>query len=110
MKIVKRQVAKVLREAAKTIDKYGLHKGWFGSEEMGFCAIGSISYAAHGRSTHVTADGIDFYAREAFRKRLDAAYGRLGISRFNDEDSTTKDDIAGLMRRTARELEHGGEL
>lgn len=94
----KEAAAALLRDAVAAIQKYGWVKGWSGSEDCGFCAIGALYYAAQHRGTapYLLA-----------RKTMVSVIGGC-IAHFNDRPRRTKPDgVLRAMRKAARQLEGG---
>lgn len=91
--MTKRQAAKLMREAAKLLDAHGWRKGKYGDCEEGFCLVGALNKAG------ITLGVI--------RPSLWALFNMSPFN-WNDAPGRTKEEVTGLLRRRARELEHGG--
>lgn len=93
----KRGAAKLLREAAKIVEK-GWTQGYYSRPDGRYCAVGAILKA--GATTNQRASF--FLARDAMRMVLGT-----GVVYWNDTVGRTKKEVASVMRKTARALEHG---
>lgn len=105
MKITKRSVAKFLREAARTLDVFGWIQGRAGNYAVGFCAIGALCDVGNNPKIPYCQS----HAERALRSRIPKMYaGISSIADWNDSHGRTKSQVTSLLRKTARELEHGG--
>lgn len=109
----KRKVASVLRSAANLIQRYGLAVGAYENSLTGFCTVGAVgkvvaddpSYVCNPLKSSLYND-----VEMAIRSRIPQSnYGDV-LDIFNWSDQTTAKDVIGLLRKTARDLEHGGKI
>lgn len=106
VKVSKKRVALLIRDAAAVLDKYGWVQWGLGDRVAGFCLIGAL----------IEADGCGLFCSSTaplFAAAKRSLFNRLNgrcLSAFNDDAVRIKSDVTRLLRRTARELEHGGEL
>lgn len=114
----KRKAAAILRKAAKLIEtrftKGALCEGKGDNEK--YCALGSLNKVANG--TPYNAGYFD--ASGEYRVNMDRILARQALAymirhvnfygsvpSYNDAPNTTGKDVAKLMRKAARALEHG---
>ena len=93
----KRKAAKILRNAAKTIETYGWVKGRLGNENIGFCTIGAI-YHNHGAYSDQCDTAID---------ALQRVLCDSDVASWNDRIAKDSKEVTRAMRKTANALEHG---
>lgn len=109
----KRGAAKILRKAAKLLEK-GWTQGNFvrftrdadgNDSAAAYCAIGALHAADSGNPYY------DQYSLDASlaRKALRTAIGG-GIIVWNDAGGRTKSEVVKAFRKTARDLEHGMQV
>lgn len=102
----KRMAAKILREAANSIEAYGWCQGRLGNLQYGYCALGGI-YRAE-TVLNLTSNELDNtrLARYALAKIV-TGNQYASIPSWNDNKHRTKNEVIRAMRKTARALEHG---
>lgn len=101
------KASEVAFRAAEAIDKFGWHRESYGNEECGFCFLGSIGYAIDsipdiftvGHPSLDIADAIIDRAMEHVAPDFDVIY------EWNDAEGRTKEEVTGLLRKVAKELE-----
>ena len=93
----------LIEKGIENIEKYGHHKGHFGSREEGYCAIGAIRAAAWSQ------DWDTFYeAGERMRAAVKTMPGFAcqegytdPVPSFNDDPATTTEDVILMMKKAA---------
>lgn len=126
--VSKRLAAKIYRETANNLDKYGHVKNRWGNENAGFCAMGSFGHVCNklgadaGDVRRVT--GGPFFRnalwsltpvesavleKYGFKERA-GGDGGGDLETFNDHPDTTKRDVQKVMRQIAKAIEHGGKV
>jgi hypothetical protein len=106
-KFSKRQVANVLRDAAKNIELYGWVRGKLGSFKQGFCAIGSINPQTNYGNVSKFMNDLNAVCIDTVEKRL---LSGSKLYDYNDYEARDEKDVIKLFRRTAYELDHGSSL
>jgi len=97
---VKVSTADLLREAAGAIATYGWIQGSAGYEEVGFCAVGALSYAID------ETGGTDSSYAAAYSALLDEVGGRGGsVVMWNDAPDRTKEQVIDTLCLVADRLE-----
>jgi hypothetical protein len=97
--MTKKQLSKVLSKAADVIQRDGLCKGDFGSNDGRKCALGAIRYVRN-KSTNVPSGISDDVINGLFMAARPRT--RLGyLSLFNDLDRTRKHDVVEVLRDMA---------
>ncbi len=95
-----------LEKAIENIDHYGWQQGAFQRRDGRLCAMGALrmAYGTLHRSVEMTLNGTDYqnYSRDCIylKKAIGGEqYLEVGIAEFNDDGSTTVEDVKLMFKR-----------
>jgi hypothetical protein len=98
--MTKQEISKMLLEAAKVIEHYGLQKdGSYGTDDGPKCAVGAMRFVQLGSVNYHLVVGDDS-VHELFRAARPRSR-RQSIVEFNDAARTRKHDVVELLRDMA---------
>lgn len=95
-------LAHILTRAADEIQRRGLEKGGFGTNDGRKCAMGAVRYMVHGDVNEPLLDGLwDRIRITAFRAARPRST-RETLTDLNDAKRTRKHDVVQVLRDMAR--------
>jgi hypothetical protein len=102
--------SEIVREAIALLEKYGWIQGKAGSPDEGMCAIGALAYASAVQRGHAnTLAGM--LAGMFDTDHITAAVSNVvggGVVAFNDNPSTSYEDVVLALKQAATNLEGVG--
>lgn len=95
----------ILRATKERLFEKGWRKGKLGPKEGPNCLVGSIYHATHVPINHVIYQLLAENTNLDVHFHLGEGKGVWEVESFNDQESTTFDDIMDLIDRTIKTLE-----